>query len=153
MLQFPYRSRPIRTQPPPSISAGTVYRHRPIIQVTLIGPTNLRHSTLAVLDTGSDECLFPISFLSFIASTPHPDTKHSVTWRGNTYPFLYSDIAVLLTDGVGTYRWPATVAFTPAPVRFCLLGIAGCLEYFDARFRGADRIVELEANWTYPGTK
>ncbi len=104
MLQFPHRPRPVPSQPPPSMSSGSAYRYRPIVQVTLIGPTNLRHSTVAVLDTVSDECLFPISFLSYIASTPHPDTKHFVTWRGNTYPFLYSDIAMLLTDGMATHR-------------------------------------------------
>ncbi len=65
----------------------------------------------------------------------------------------YADITLLLADDVSAYSWPATVAFTTAPLKHSLLGLAGCLEYFDARFFGADRIVEMEANWTYPGTK
>jgi hypothetical protein len=31
------------------------------------------------------------------------------------------------------------------------LGLAGCLEFFDARFRGADRLAELETNRLFPG--
>jgi hypothetical protein len=59
----------------------------------------------------------------------------------------------MLADDTSTYRWPTIVAFTPAPLRYSLLGMAGCLQYFDARFLGADRTLELDANWTYPGTK
>jgi hypothetical protein len=65
----------------------------------------------------------------------------------------YADVLLQLTDDVTTYRWPATLAFTQAPLKYSLLGIAGCLEYFDARFLGEARIVELETNWTYPGTR
>ncbi len=34
-----------------------------------------------------------------------------------------------------------------------ILGNAGCLQYFDTRFLGADLTMELDANWKYPGTK
>jgi len=47
-------------------------------------------------------------------------------------------------------RWPATVAFTPAAMRYPLLGVAGCLEYMDAKFLGKDRAIELEPNDLFP---
>ena len=31
-----------------------------------------------------------------------------------------------------------------------LQGLAGCLEFLDARFRGADRLAELETNRLFP---
>jgi hypothetical protein len=153
MLQILYMPRPIKPPTPPNHPPGTTYRYRPILPVTLVGPADRRHGTHAVVDTGSDDCLFPIGFLARIGGTPCPETGHHVTWRGSTYPILYANITLMLADDTSTYTWPTIVAFTPAPIKHSLLGIAGCLQYFDARFRGADRTVELEANWTYPGTK
>jgi hypothetical protein len=153
MLQFPYLPRRLRPPAPPNLPATSHFRLRPIVPVTLIGPTNLRHRDQAVLDTGSDECLFPEIFLHVIGGMLRPETGYSITWRGTAYPIRYADISLMLADDASSYRWPATVAFTSAPLRYALLGTAGCLQYFDARFLGADRTVELEANWTYPGTK
>ena len=145
-------ARPIKRSTPPNHPAEAIYRYRPIVPVTLVGPANRRHGAYAVLDTGSDDCLFPIGFLVRIGGTPRPETGHHVTWRGSTHPILYANISLMLADDTSTYSWPTIAAFTSAPIKFSLLGLAGCLQYFDARFRGADRTVELEANWTYPGT-
>jgi hypothetical protein len=38
-------------------------------------------------------------------------------------------------------------------MRYPILGNCGCLQFFDARFRGEDRVVEIETNRSYPGTK
>jgi hypothetical protein len=43
------------------------------------------------------------------------------------------------------------VRLSPAPIRYPILGTAGCLQFMDARFRGADLIVELETNPTFAG--
>jgi hypothetical protein len=153
MLQFPYMPRAIKPPLPPNHPPGTIYRYRPIIPVTLIGPGNHRHQTHAVLDTGSDDCLFPTGFLARIGGSALPETGHRVTWRGSSYPLRYANISLMLADDASTCMWPSIAAFTPAPIKYPLLGIAGCLQYFDVSFRGADRVVELEANWTYPGTK
>ncbi len=152
MLEFPYLPRPLRLPPPPNLPSNDAFRFRPILPVTLVGPTDRRFTTDAVLDTGSDECLFPLSVIRRIAGTLRVETAYSITWHGTAYPIRYADISLMLADDTSTYRWPATVAFTAAPLRYALLGMAGCLQFFDARFLGADRTVELEANWTYPGT-
>jgi hypothetical protein len=55
-----------------------------------------------------------------------------------------------LSQGATRWRWRARVGFTAAPLTYSLLGLRGCLDYFDARFRGADQIVELETNAAYP---
>jgi hypothetical protein len=57
-----------------------------------------------------------------------------------------------LADGISAFRWQAMIGFSPAPIRYPLLGTAGCLQYFNTKFRGEDRIVEIDATLSYPGT-
>jgi hypothetical protein len=151
MLEFPYLARRISHKLPPNLPDGEQFRFRPIVTATVIGTSDQRQ-TDAVLDTGSDECLFPVSFLNLIGGKPRPTSGHMITWRGTRYSLVYADIVLGLDDLANKYQWQATVAFTAAPIKYALLGMTGCLEYFDARFRGADRVVELVANWKYPGT-
>ena len=45
-------------------------------------------------------------------------------------------------------------AYRPLTARKrCLLGFAGCLQFFDALFLGKDEAVELTVNSLYPGKK
>jgi hypothetical protein len=64
----------------------------------------------------------------------------------------YSRVELELADNLGTLAWSATVAFSAAPIRYPLLGNAGCLEFLDATFFGERRVVELQANSSFPGT-
>ena len=62
MLQFPYQSEPLIGPPPPSLPASALIRWRPLIPVTLIGPGGKRRPfTRALLDTGSDDTIFPMA--------------------------------------------------------------------------------------------
>ena len=56
-----------------------------------------------------------------------------------------------LTDGREFREWPAWVGFTPARLPYPMLGFAGCLQFFDAEFRGGREEVELTVNPLYPG--
>jgi hypothetical protein len=76
-----------------------------------------------------------------------------VRWRGQLHSLRFGDVDLLLTDNRSIWRWSAVVGFTPAPLRYPILGQAGCLQFMEARFLGADLRVELEANHTYPGTQ
>jgi hypothetical protein len=38
-------------------------------------------------------------------------------------------------------------------MHYPILGTCGCLQFFDSRFLGEDRLVEIETNRTFPGTK
>jgi hypothetical protein len=81
-------------------------------------------------------------------------TGHVVRWRGQAYPLRFGDVELELCDDTGAvWRWPAVVSFSPAPMPYPILGTCGCLQYFDPTFRGEDRIVEIETNRSYPGTK
>jgi hypothetical protein len=63
----------------------------------------------------------------------------------------FGDVELVLEDGTSVWRWPAIVGFSPAPIRYPILGTMDCLQFMDARFRGADRMVEVETNHTFPG--
>lgn len=153
ILQFPYLDEILGGSPPPSLSAAAQVRYRPLIPVALLGPNGQRKFSRALADSGADDAVFPIDSLPLIGATPRADTGHRMRWRGSLHPLRFADVELLLTDGVASCRWPAVVAFSPASLKYPILGNASCLEYFDVRFLGADLIVELEPNWKYPGSK
>jgi hypothetical protein len=86
-----------------------------------------------------------------LAAPVYPATNHSLRWRGDRYPMRYGRVVIELTDDEGNVlAWPAIVAFSRAPLRYPLLGICGCLEYLDVKFLGAERVVELQRNASFP---
>jgi hypothetical protein len=123
------------------------------VPVEITGPTGLsEHFTRAVLDSAADDTIFPLDTARQIGAVLRPDTGHRIRWRGQLHPLRFGDVELVLGAGTGARRWPTIVGFSPAPIRYPLLGTGGCLQFMDARFRGADRIVELETNPTFPGT-
>ncbi len=152
MLQFPYLDEPLNGPAPPSLASGAAVRYRPLIPVTVVGSNGQRRFSRAVVDSGGDDTVFPIGVLGFIGATPRPDTGQRIRWRGNLHPLRFADVELVLADDASSCRWPAVVAFSPAPLPYPILGNAGCLSYFDVRLLGADLVVEMETNWKYPGT-
>ncbi len=153
MLRFPYQEELLTGPAPPSLPAGATRRWRPLVPVDLVTPAGLLvHFDRALLDPGADDTVFPIAAAQKMGVPLRPDTGHRVRWRGQSHPLLFGDVELILSDGTGECRWPAVVAFSPASIRYPILGISGCLEFFDARFLGADRFAELEPNRSYPGT-
>ena len=154
MLRFPYLDEPLIGPAPPSMPTGATVRWRPLVPVTIFGPGGLTWLFgRAVLDPASDDTIFPLDTAVRIGARLRPDTGHRVRWRGQIHPLRFGDVELLLTDNVSTWRWPAVVGFSPAALRYPLLGQSGCLQFIDARFFGADFIVELDINRTYPGTQ
>lgn len=127
-------------------------RPRPIIPVTVGGPTSssLHH---ALVDSGSDDTVFPewvarmigIDLTNAPTRTAGGVATHRVTLR-------YAVVTLNLTDFQENREWRAWVGFTPASMRYPILGFAGCLQFFDALFHGSREKVELTVNDLYPGT-
>jgi hypothetical protein len=107
----------------------------------------------AQLDPGSDDTIFPLDVAALIGVELRPGTNHSVRWRGRRHKLEFADVHLALTDNVEIWRWPAVVAFSNAPIRYPLLELAGCLQFFDVSFRGEQRVVEIDTNRSFPGTK
>ena len=81
-----------------------------------------------------------------------PDTGHRLRWRGQLHPLRFGDVELVLADDASVCRWAAVVAFSPATIRYPILGTSGCLQFFDVRFLGADRMAELDPNRSYSGS-
>jgi hypothetical protein len=155
ILRFPYQDEPFTGPPPPSLPAGAGAVWRPLIPITLIGPTGkFRAYTRAILDPGADDTVFTIDTARRLAISLLPHTGHGLRWRGQLHALRFGKVELqIAADDGSVWQWPAVIAFSPAPLRYPILGQAGCLQFFDARFLGADLAVELEANPTFPGTQ
>jgi hypothetical protein len=149
-MRFPYRLLTAR-QPVVSLG-GRLVRPRPLVFVTLIGPSGV-FVDRAMLDTAADDTVFPDA----AAATAGIDLSGAPTGEasgvgGIPVPVRYARVELRLTDGREFRRWPAWVGFTAVQLKQPLLGFAGCLQFFGALFRGDREEVELEVNALYPGT-
>ncbi len=105
----------------------------------------------ALVDSGADDTVLPLDVADLLGVSFLPATGHSLRWRGQRQPMRFGQVTLELADDEGNaLAWPAVVAFTNTPISYPLLGICGCLEFFDVSFRGADRLVELESNASFP---
>jgi len=144
MMEFNYGAEGLSGSPPPSLSSTAKYRRRPTIPIRVYGRSGrFRYFPKALLDTGADETVFPWTAAALIGAVLLPASGHEIVWHGTAFPLRFSHVELLLTSKTASCRWPAIVGFSSAPLAYPLLGIAGCLEYFDANFRGEDHIVEL----------
>jgi hypothetical protein len=153
MLQFPYQAELLRGSPPPSLPAAATVRWRPLLPLSVLGPAGRRRFfPRALLDPGADDTVLPLALAGLLGVGLRPDSGHGVRWRGQGYALRFGDVTLELSDGIQVWRWPAVVGFSPAPLRYPLLGICGCLEWIDACFRTGHRVVDLETSPSYPGT-
>jgi hypothetical protein len=153
MLQFPYQDEALSGAAPPSLPASATVRWRPLVPVTILGPTaRRRFFPRALLDPGADDTVFPLAIAGLVGVALRPDSGHVLRWRGQGYALRFADVSLELSDGVEVWRWSAVIGLSPAPLRYPILGLAGCLQFMDARFLGESRIAQLEANRSFPGT-
>ena len=120
--------------------------------MTVQGPTG-RSATFgrALVDPGADDTVLPLDVAELLAVFFFPATNHSLRWRGQRYPLRYGHVTLeLVDDETNVLTWPAVAAFTAAPLRYPLLGICGCLEFLDVTFRGAEQLIEVQGNASFP---
>jgi hypothetical protein len=155
MLSFPYQDEPLSGPPPPSLPSGSTVRWRPLLPVRVFGPGGRsRLFARAVFDPCADDTVLSLGLATALGIPLRPTTGHVVRWRGQAHLLRFGDVDLELCDDAGaTWRWPAVVGFSPAPTPHPILGNCGCLQFFDPTFRGEDRMVEIETNRSYPGTK
>ncbi len=175
MLRFPYR----RTWPEPD-SAGFESPHglvgrlirriigkrpevrhsparargntlRPLVTIRIRGPVAARRMRSALLDTGSQDTLFPMAIAQPLGIVLGGE-RYSLKWRGVRYWVEFHDVELELTTSELVWRWRTRVGFTSAPLPYALLGQRGCLNFLDAKFYGAHQMVELETNRAFPGS-
>jgi hypothetical protein len=131
---------------------GRTARSLPLVPVTLIGPSGTIVDR-ARLDSGADDTISRDSdAIKADIDLSHAPGMIGLGVGGALSSVRYAQVRLRLTDGKEFREWPAWVGFTAAPIRQPLLGIAGCLEFFDADFRGELEEVDLRTNGLYPGT-
>ena len=131
---------------------GRFVRPRPIVPMTVIGPAG-QYSLRAFLDPGSDETVFQEG----VAAAIGVDLTNAPLGRASGIGLVgsilrYTNVSVQITDGKELRLWNAWVGFTTTRLIYPILGFAGFLQFFDARFFGAREQVELEVNSLFPGT-
>ena len=149
-LRFPYK--PFRVSSPLVSLAGKMARPRPVIPVSVLGP----QATVvvnALLDTGSDDTVFPDWVAQRIGLDPANAPTGSGAGLGMVPQTLwYAQSTLRIACNREQREWQAWVGFTSAPLRQPLLGFAGFLQYFSATFFGDREEVELTVNPIYSGT-
>lgn len=155
ILRFTYQPEPLRTPPPPSLPPSTTKRWRPLVPITIHGAAGRSFQFgRALADPGADDTIFPYDLVAHLGVVLHSPTGHAMRWRGRRYALEYGDVELELTDVTrASLRWPATIAFTRAPIRYPFLGICGCLEQLDVRFLGDAHLIEFEPNAAFQGTQ
>src|SRR5262245_20543409 len=131
MLRFPYLPEPLAGPAPPTLPPASTARMRPLVPIRIYGPTGrVRFFPRAVLDTGADDTVFPMDAATLLGVTLIPDGGQNLRWRGQLFQLRFGRVDLELSDDSGAkYRWPATVGFSPAPIRYPILGNAGCLGF------------------------
>jgi hypothetical protein len=151
-MKFPYQ--PIKLNKAAWTLRGRFDRPQPLLTAAVIGPsTGVTVPQLGLLDTGSDDTVFPERLAAQIGVdlTNAPTGGASGVGSGKAL-LRYAEVVLRLSDGREHRQWTARVGFTSAPLRRPLFGFAGFLQFFSATFHGDREEVELTINRLYQGT-
>lgn len=149
-MTFPYR-RYLFGQPQFSLD-GLLYRPRPVIAITLVGPAKTICRD-ALVDNGADDTLFPVDDALDMGLDLRHLQRGTTTGIGATVINVrYCEVTLRLAAGQEQREWQAWVGFTTSPLARPLLGYAGFLRFFTATFHGETEEVELTVNGLYAGT-
>jgi hypothetical protein len=149
-MRFPYR---LTRLPKPALALGGRWvRPHPVIDLSVIGPSNTR-MVEGKLDTGADDTVFSERLAARIgvdlSNAPRGEFRGV---NGGAVPVRYARATMRLARSGERRERSAWVAFTAAPLRKALLGFGGFLQFFTASFHGDCEEVELTVNRLYPGT-
>jgi hypothetical protein len=140
ILTFPYQGQ-WGIEASPAAPDHPVFR--PKSPVKILGPRGDHFVGLALVDTGADETIIPLSAARTLRVKL--DSKVHAVYGADDRPIQVRYGIVSLTvsqPGIGEYTWNAKVGFQ-AKRRYSVLGRAGYLNLFDVRFDGPKRQVVI----------
>lgn len=148
-MKFSYSSYEV--DPSPTVPSGVVYR--PEVTIDVIG-TRRMETIQALVDTGSDETIFPASLAQAIGvQLDHASAGQASAVGGHAVQLVPGSVVLEITQGEQNNRWRTTVGFLEAERpedEVALLGYAGFLEFFRAAFDSQNHELELTANDRLP---
>jgi hypothetical protein len=141
-------SLPIRPAAP---GATVKTRYRPIVPIHIIAPQTLPPLD-ACIDSAAEDTVFPPHWGAQLGIdlTAAP-TGQAQGVGGSVIQVRFAPVTLLLSDGVETCEWDATVGFAAVPIRWALLGHSGFLEFFDVQLLGARREAIIHPNTAFAG--
>ena len=148
-MRFPYRE--YISQFPGTSDFRLIVR--PVITVRISG---LRSDAQwdALVDTGADETLLPLSLAELLGVDLDRDaTSQAAGISGDRLTIFYGDVEFQITAGNEAIGWHTTVGFVDfgsTDDEVIILGHGGCLDYFTALFDGESAELELTANSHLP---
>lgn len=141
-----YEIQPSSTNP-----SGII--HRPEVMLRVIGQIGEAH-LMALVDTGADECVLPLSVGEAVGALLSPDeTILASGVGGHLLELIPGDVEFELVSGEDSYRWQVRVGFArfENPEDECaILGHVGALELFTATFDGENHRGALVPNTDFP---
>jgi hypothetical protein len=150
-LRFRYQL--FRTRQPVLTLGGRFVHPRPVLPLSVIGPTDTR-VVQGLLDTGADHTVFSEALARQIGLdlTTAPQGVAGGAGLG-TLPVRFAEVRLRLASSGELREWQAWVGFTSGALNRPLFGFGGFLQYFTATFHGDREEVELVVNALYPGTQ
>jgi hypothetical protein len=144
-MRFPYASYEVDASP--TLRDGILYR--PEVAIDVVGPV-ATETIQALVDTGSDETVFPVSLANAIgARLDHSSAGRAAAVGGHAVELIPGSVILQIARDGEEFRWEAKVSFleTENPEEeVALLGYAGFLEFFRATFDSERHELELTAN-------
>jgi hypothetical protein len=141
-MRFRYSSYEV--DPSPAVPHGILYR--PEVTIDVVGPRGVE-TIQALVDTGSDETVFPASLASVLGvPLDHASAGSASAVGGHVVQLTPGVVLLQLVGDDQTYRWQALVGFLEVKNpedEVALLGYAGFLEYFRATFNSEAYELEL----------
>lgn len=126
---------------------------RPIVTIRVIGPTAEARWD-ALVDTGADETLFPLSLAEVLGvELDHELTSEAAGISGDRLKIYYGAVELKIESGQDVIAWRTVVGFVDfgsSRDEVIILGHGGCLDFFTAVFDGERAELELLPNSSLP---
>jgi len=149
-VKFSYKKSLIT--PAPGFESGLLYQSK--IPVLLSGPKGVMRFD-ALVDTGSDQTIFPLLDIEEITGILiDRNTKSEVRGRLEQHKeelFLGSKCVLRLAVEEEVYEFPSSIWFSDDGNSPAILGHSGFLEFFTSTFDGDGHVLTLEPNKRFSG--
>jgi len=126
---------------------------RPEVPLRVHGTTGSA-TYMALVDTGADNTILPLSIARELGITTYPAKGPSaVAFGGQPIELSYADVELEFSQDVETLRWRARVqffGFADAQPETLVVGHQGFLDYFTAVFDGEQAVLDLQPNPEIP---
>lgn len=126
---------------------------RPVITIRIIGPKSDARWD-ALVDTGADETLFPLSLAEVLGVELDQELiSEAAGISGDRLKIQYGDVVLRIETEQEDIEWKTTVGFVDfgsASDEVIILGHGGCLDFFTAIFDGENAELELTPNSLLP---